>query len=308
MNSPTKLSTDQILPSLDSDFLRTFVAIAELGSFSKAARQVFRTPSAVSMQIKKLEEMLDTSLFKRDSRSVELTYEGEILLGYARRILALNYEVLSRFLKPAMSGTVRLGSPEDYSSRLLPIILKKFSETHPHVTVDVVIDASESLIERYERGDLDVTLMTSAPNSPLMAEQSVVLEESIVWVGLKGGQAWQQNPVPVTMWEAGCAWRDRTVESLEDAGKEYRVAYMSANSIAQRAAVMADLAIAAFPASFIDPPLTRLGKQQGLPDPGNYQIRMLARSDLDPVGEAVRDHVISSFEAFKAGELECCPV
>lgn len=308
MNSPTQIPTDQVLSSLDSEFLRTFVAIAEFGSFSKAAKQVFRTPSAVSMQVKKLEEILGTSLFKRDSRSVELTYEGEILLGYARRILALNSEVLSRFLKPTMTGTVRLGSPEDYGSRLLPVILKKFSETHPYVTVDVVIDTSEKLVERYDRGELEVTLMTSRTVDPLIAEQSLVLEEPFVWVGLKGGQAWQQDPVPVTMWEPGCAWRNRMVECLEEAGKDYRIAYMSANSIAQRAAVIADLTIAAFPASFIDPPLVRLGAQQGLPEPGTYHIRMLARPDLDTVGEAVKDHVIASFEAFKTGELECCPV
>lgn len=308
MNIQSQINPDSTFTALDMDFLKTFIAIAELGSFSKAAKQIFRTPSAVSMQIKKLEENLKTPLFKRDSRSVELTYDGEILLGYARRIIALNNEALSRFLKPTMTGTVRLGSPEDYGSRLLPSILKKFACSHPHVMVDVIIDSTENLTKRQEAGELDVMLMTANPESPISPNQMVVLEEPLVWVGMKGGQAHLQEPIPLTMWEPGCAWRTRMVEALESAGRSYRVAYMSANSIAQRAAVVADLTIAAFPKSFIEPPLVRLGETLGLPEPGTYQIRLNTRTNLDAIGEAVRDHVIASFEAFKNGELECCSV
>lgn len=308
MNAQSSVIIDSCFQSLDTEFLKTFVSIAELKSFSKAAKQVYRTPSAVSMQIKKLEEMLNTSLFDRNSRSVALTYEGEILLGYAKRILALNNEVLSRFLKPTMTGTVKLGSPEDYGYRLLPMILKKFASTHPHVMVDVIIDSSENLLKRYEAGELDVTLITCETNADLEDDQTVVLEEPLVWVGLKNGQAWQQDPIPVTMWENGCAWRARMVEALEKAGRDYRIAYKSANAVAQRAAIMADLTIAAFPHSFVEAPLVRLGEAQGLPDPGSYHIRLKTRPSLDPVGEAVRDHVIASFEAFKCGELECLPL
>ncbi len=308
MNIQSHINPDTTLAALDMEFLKTFIAISELGSFSKAAKRVFRTPSAVSMQIKKLEEILKTPLFKRDSRSVELTYDGEILLGYARRIIALNNEALSRFLKPTMTGTVRLGSPEDYGSRLLPTILKNFACSHPHVMVDVVIDSTENLTKRHEAGELDVMLTTAKPESPLEINQTVILEEPLAWVGMKGGQAHLQDPIPLTMWEPGCAWRSRMVEALEHAGRSYRVAYMSANSIAQRAAVIADLTIAAFPKSFIEPPLVRLGEVLGLPEPGTYQIRLSTRANLDAVGEAVRDQVIASFEAFKTGELECCAV
>ena len=160
MNIQVPYKGESSLPTLDMEFLRTFVTISDLGNFSKAAKKVHRTPSAVSMQVKKLEEVLNCSLFKRDARSVTLTQEGELLLGYARRILMMNNEVLSKLLVPEMTGTVRLGSPEDYGSRLLPIILQKFSETHPHVAVDVVIDSSQSLLDRLEAGELDVTMFT----------------------------------------------------------------------------------------------------------------------------------------------------
>lgn len=128
------------LPMLDIDVLRTFVAIADTGSFSSAANAVFRTPSAVSMQIKKLEEQLGVAVFDRDARSVTLTSDGEILLGYARRLLALNREAVSKFVAPTVTGVVRLGSPDDIGECVLPLVLKRFSESHPGVTVDVVID------------------------------------------------------------------------------------------------------------------------------------------------------------------------
>lgn len=305
MNVQSRILNDKVFASLDMEFLKTFVAIAELGSFSKASRQVYRTPSAVSMQIKKLEEMLDTSLFVRDARSVSLTQDGEMLLGYAKRILALNSEIMSRFLHPEMTGTVRLGSPDDYGSRLMPVILRKFANTHPQVMVDVVIDTTERLTERMAEGELDVAMTTASMDQPIMKDEMVLLEEPLVWVGLKGGCAYLQDPVPVAMWENGCAWRSGAVQSLEKMNKAYRVAYMTASIIGQRAAILSDLAVAVAPKSFIEGPIVRLPEKDGYTDPGNYQIRLRSKHDLDSVALAVRDHVISSFDAFKRGELEC---
>src|SRR6478735_8333759 len=138
------------LPLLDNDVLRTFVAIAETGNFSTAADAVLRTPSAVSMQIKKLEEQLRTTLFLRDARSVSLTQHGEMLLSYARRMLALSNEAVSRFIMPELTGVVRLGAPEDIGERLLPSILKSFAESYPGIMVDVTIDMSIGLKKRME--------------------------------------------------------------------------------------------------------------------------------------------------------------
>src|SRR6476646_7522741 len=116
------ISFRQPLPLLDLDVLRTFVAIAETGNFSTAAEVVFRTPSAVSMQVKKLEEQLGTILFLRDARSVSLTEGGEVLLGYARRMITLSNEAVSRFIMPDMRGVARVGAPEDIGERLLTAV------------------------------------------------------------------------------------------------------------------------------------------------------------------------------------------
>lgn len=149
------------LPLLEMDVLKTFVAIAETGNFTTAAETVYRTPSAVSMQIKKLEEMLGCTLFLRDARSVSLTPKGELLLGYARRLLSLNNETVSRFLLPDMNGVVRVGAPEDVGERILPDVLKRFAETYPNVTIDVSIGMSNAMRKRVDEHRLDIAVFNS---------------------------------------------------------------------------------------------------------------------------------------------------
>lgn len=293
------------LPALEIDVLKTFVAIAETGSFSKAAQRVHRTPSAVSMQVKKLEEMLGRPMFNRDSRSVKITVDGERLLRYARRILALNSEVVGQFVVPSMRGTVRLGATDDYGSRLLPVILRRFADSHPNVSVDVVVENSNLLTQMLEEGKLDVVMRTASPRNPLMAGECVLLEEKLAWAGVKGGCAHEKTPLPVSFWESGCAWRETAVEGLDKLGIDYRVAYMSAQTTGHRAVLIADLAIAPFAASLIEAPLVRLDQSIGLPELGTYQVRLLTHPDADLVAGAVFDHVAASFESFKSGDLEC---
>ncbi|MFZ2099927.1 MAG: LysR substrate-binding domain-containing protein [Oricola sp.] len=305
MNVPQKIETAVNPLLLEADLLKTFVAIVETGSFSRAAQRVFRTPSAVSMQVKKMEELLGASVFDRDSRSVTLTGNGEVLLSYARRILALNREMMARFITPDMAGTVRFGAPDDYGIRLIPHILKKFAATHPNVTVDVVIDGSARLSERFRSGALDVALVNALPESPLVDGCEVVLEEPLVWAGARGGTAHTRSPLPLTMWEQGCAWRTTAVGALEQAGIAYRVAYMSGNYAVQTAAVEADLAIAPIPALLVEGNLMRLGHAHGLPELRSTQIRMWTRDVDDCAITAVADHVRSSIEAWKSGELDC---
>jgi DNA-binding transcriptional LysR family regulator len=175
MNAPL----NHPMPILDLDVLRTFVAIAETGSFTLASTAVFRTPSAVSMQIKKLEDILGVSVFTRDARSVSLTQDGEMLIGYARRMLALNREAVSKFIVPDIAGIVRLGSPDDYGERVLPTVLRRFAKTHPAIAVDVTIDMTSNLRRRLSERQLDITLFTARRDIPGDAE--ILLTEPIVW-------------------------------------------------------------------------------------------------------------------------------
>jgi DNA-binding transcriptional LysR family regulator len=286
MNAPL----NHPMPTLELDVLRTFVAIAETNSFSAAANAVFRTPSAVSMQIKKLEETLKRPVFKRDARNVSLTGDGEILLSYARRLLAINREAVSKFVTPDISGIVRLGSPDDYGERVLPSVLKRFAETHPSIAVDTVVDQSVNLRRRLTEGTLDLTIMTCSSDT-VPADAEILLTEDIVWAGARGGCAHLREPLPVSMWEEGCAWRLRALEGLSRADRAYRVAYMSAHTAGQRAAILADLAIAPLPKSFVGDGLARLGPEDGLPDLGTYNIILVVAPNASAPVLAAADHL-----------------
>ena len=293
MNAPL----NHPVPLLDLDVLRTFVAIAETGSFTLAAGSVFRTPSAVSMQIKMLEDILGASVFLRDARSVTLTQEGEMLMGYARRMLALNREAVSKFIVPDIAGVVRLGSPDDYGERILPTVLKRFAKTHPAIAVDVIIDMSGNLRRRLAERQLDITLLTARNNVPSDAE--VLLTEPIVWGGAKGGCAHLRDPLPVSLWEEGCVWRADALDALGRAGRNYRVAYMSAHTAGQRAAILSDLAIAPLPKSFIGEEIVALGPDEGLPLLSNYNLAMIVAPDASAPVQAAADHIRATFESFR---------
>jgi DNA-binding transcriptional LysR family regulator len=274
-------------PLLESDVLKTFIGIAESGSFTRTAAQIFRTTAAVSQQIRRLEETLGSSLFLREHRRVRLTPDGELLLGYARRLLQLNEEAVAHFLTPRLAGTVRFGSAFDIGVGALPELLAQFALSHPAVQVAVSVGRSNELLERLDAGDLDLILI----NSGTAIEDSrgeIISSEPLVWVGRDGGLAVKRDPLPLALASHGCAWRRAALDGLERSGRDYRIAYTSEQCAGQEAAVLADLAIAAFPASLVKPPLRRLSQQEhGLPALGNCHIKRLCASNLSEASEAL---------------------
>src|SRR5438552_14242195 len=147
---------------LDVDQLRTLIAIAETGSFTRAAEAVHKTQSAVSMQMKRLEERLDRPIFARDGRASKLTEDGGRLLDYARRIIKLNVEAIGAFSDAELSGRVRLGVPDDYADRYLPDIMARFSRAYPGAELTVMCEPTVDLVERIDRGELDLAIITHA--------------------------------------------------------------------------------------------------------------------------------------------------
>src|SRR4029077_155819 len=146
---------------IDIDQLRTFIAIVETGSFTKAAEVVHKTQSAVSMQMKRLEERLSKPIFARDGRASKLTEDGERLLDYARRIVKLNVEALAAFNDRELTGRVRLGVPDDYADRYLPEIMARFSRAYPGVELTIMCEPSIELIERIDANELDLDIVTN---------------------------------------------------------------------------------------------------------------------------------------------------
>ncbi|ESR22833.1 LysR substrate-binding domain-containing protein [Lutibaculum baratangense] len=288
--------TGRQLPLLEIDLLRTFVEIAETGSFSRAARSVARTPSAVSMQMKRLEEIVGKTLFVRDARSVRLTGDGEALIGYARRILRLSNEAVGMFRSPELEGLVRLGTPDDFGTRFLPNILSRFARTHPGVEVQVTLGMSKGLLKRLDAGALDLALVTTGGGRQMLERGRVVYTEPLVWGGLENGCAYEQRPLPLALATNGCAWRASALSALDAAGLPYRVAYSSEHCAGQMAAIRADLAIAPFAESLIEPPLVRLDERHGLPPIGDYQMVIAEGRNLGPAAEALVQQVVDGFD------------
>lgn len=283
------------LPLLELDTLRILVAIADTGNFSAAAEVVFRTPSAVSMQVKKAEELLGRTLFKRDSRSVVATPDGERLVQHGRRMLALNREMVSSFITPEVTGVVRLGAPDDVIEHTLPDLLCRFAHTHCGITVDVEVDSSRNLTRKVRSGELDLAIVTFAPDVARQEGVEILLEEPLTWAGARHGVAHEQNPLPLSVWEEGCSWRNAGIRSLVNSQREYRIAFQSAHIGGQRAALKADLAIAPLPVSICVEGIVALGEQQGLPALGNYVLAMVESESLSGPARAAADHLRASF-------------
>jgi DNA-binding transcriptional LysR family regulator len=282
-------------PLLELDLLKTLVAIADTGNFSAAADAVHRTPSAVSMQVKKLETLVGKPLFTRDSRTVSPTPDGERLLEHGRRLLALNREIVAQFRTPDIEGIVKLGAPDDVAERWLPSMLQRFSATHCCVTVDVLVDTSSRLREKTKTGHLDLCLYTTHPEAAKKEGAEVLLKEPLVWAGARNGVAWEQNPLPISVWEEDCAWRTAAVDSLKKSKRNFRIAFMSAHISAQRAALTADLAVAPMPRSSCHDGIVQLGKQQGLPALRHYALAMDITSNASDAVMAAADHLRASF-------------
>jgi DNA-binding transcriptional LysR family regulator len=198
---------------LDIDQLKTFVAIADTGSFTKAADLVHKTQSAVSMQMKRLEERLGRPVFERDGRQSKLSEDGEKLLDYARRIVRLNLECLATFGDVDLTGRVRLGVPDDYADRYLPEILARFSRSNPRVEVTVVCEPTPMLSERVHAGDLDLAIITHVEAKGYVSE--IVRVEQLLWITSTRHCVHEETPLPLALGRPTCNWRQSATEAME---------------------------------------------------------------------------------------------
>jgi DNA-binding transcriptional LysR family regulator len=281
---------------LELDLLRTLVAIADTGSFNRAARAVFRTPSAVSMQMKKLEEQVGKPLFAKDGRSVALTPDGESLVGYGRRILKLAEEALRRFRAPAIEGRISLGTPDDYAGQYLPNILARFAASHPNVEVDVRCQSTVDLLEDLEKGTVDIALVSAGHNQ---RSGNSIHREPLVWAGLRHGCAHERSPLPLAVSHLGCCWRKQAIDALDRAGISYRIAYSSRHYLGQLAAVIGGVAIAPFPYSTVTGDLRVLGEDAGLPPIGHFEIELRRSTKATgPLFDALENHIVSNFRGY----------
>jgi DNA-binding transcriptional LysR family regulator len=280
--------------SLDLDQLRTFVAIAETGSFTRAGDLVFKTQSAVSMQMRRLEERIGKPIFTRDGRTSRLTEEGERLLGYARRIVRLAEETVAAFDETELTGSVRLGTPDDYADRFLPEILARFSRSNPRVEVSVTCEPSTELIRQARTGEIDLAIVTHCGEGPV----EVVRQEPLLWVGSAQHEVADQEILPLALARPPCLWRDATIAALTGVGRKYRILYQSGNATAISAAVLAGLAVTVLAESALRRGMRVLGEADGLPRLPNCEIGIIRsqRRQETPLVRALAEHIVSSLD------------
>ena len=268
------------VPQLSPDLLRTFVAAADLGSFTKAGTQAHRTQSAVSMQVKKLEEDLGRPLFLRQGRGVVLTPDGETLYRYARRLLALHDQALAALTGPELGGVVRFGAPEDYAAHFLPQALRRFALAHPGVEVQVYCHASPELSALFADGELDV-MLTTEEHGPGPNRRRLGLE----WIVAEHGGPLDERPLPLALFHAGCPYRRNALLALEEAGIPYRVAYTSPSMTGVLPAVQAGLAVAPAAETCQAPGCRRTAPRDGIPPiaPMSIALHRAANSESEAV-------------------------
>lgn len=285
-----------LIPGLDPDLLRSFTFIAEEGSFTRAARRVGRTQAAVSMQVQRLEALLGHRLITRaKGGAVHLTPHGQHLLGHARSLLALNDEIWASFREPALRGTVRLGTPDDYALRFLPAVLRRFAEHHPAIEVEVLCAPSDEVVAQLKAGALELAVCSAGyghigwPMTPLW-------NGPLTWITSTRHAPHRQDPLPLAVTGAGCFWRCGAEEALQRAGRRYRIAYHSKSQLGTHAPVLAGLAITFGAAGPLPDGLRAMRADEDLPPLPRYDVVLLERQGANsPVIRALARHVVEAF-------------
>lgn len=278
---------------LDTIALKSFIAIAETGTFSHAADTVGRTQSALSLQIKKLEESLGCALFNRTSRKVALTEQGEIFLGYAKRIIQLQWEAYSRLKEPDVEGEIRLGTPEDFATHYLPEVLATFRKHHPRVQLNVECDLTLNLLEGFKQGAFDIVLVKRDPQR--MKGGIKVWREPLVWAAVDHARI--EEPLSLVLSPQPCIYRARALAALDRAKKPWHITYTSPSLAGTLAAVKAGLGITVLPANMLPPGIHPIRTEIKLPELADAEIALLKRDDVNKAGDMLAEHIVHSLES-----------
>jgi DNA-binding transcriptional LysR family regulator len=251
-----------VKPQLNIEFLRSFTAIAEAGAMSRAAERVGRTQAALSQQVKKLETAIQQPLMVRTSRGITLTSHGERLLGHAQKILRAHDEAVGELMGVRLLGNVRFGCPDDYARVFLPPLLQTFAHQHPQVLVEVICAPTPRLLEKLDDHRLDIAII-SLPDG---AQRSQFLRrEPFVWVGVRGGEAHRFDPLQLALSDLDTLDHQAATQSLQRAGRPYRIAYASGSIAGLTAVVRSGQAITVLTRTAVPADLQILPRSSGLP-------------------------------------------
>ena len=248
---------------LDTDQLRSFLAIVDSGSFTRAAERVNKTQSAVSMHVRRLEEQLGCALFVKDGRGSKLTAEGGTLIDFARRMMQVEAGALAALSRKALKGVVRLGIPDDYAEAFLADILTRYHKHHPAVEISVVCENSVELLALLRANGLDLALVTEVAGA---SDIEIIREEPLVWAAAKRFHPDESAPLPLAMGSQNCIWRREAEIALRTSpARATRVLFYSKNYSAMASVVRAGLAATVIPLGMVGQDMRVLGAECGLP-------------------------------------------
>lgn len=267
--------------TFDLDVLRTFVAGMELGSFARAAQRLGRSTSAVSAQLKKLEDQAGAPLLRKEGRGLVLTEAGETMLAYARRLLDLNDEAAMAIGTLDLGGRVRLGVQEDFGETALPEVLSRFSRAHPRVKIEARIARNGELQEHIAAGQLDLAVIWGEAEQGLKGER--ITELPMRWIGPEDGAPLPRagEPLPLVLFEPPCLFRSAATQALDQAGLSWRVTFTSPSLAGVWAATAAGLGVTLRTPWGLRSALTVLGADRGLPLPMPAIALTLVRAEAD---------------------------
>lgn len=281
---------------VDTALLRSFVVLAETGSFSRTGRRVGRSQSAISGQIRKLEDALGRVLFDRTTRRVRLTRDGEALLGYARRMIATADAMIDHFRSADIAGEVRFAAPDDFASAYLPGILGEFAAAHEFVTLHVSCELTLRLIEQFEAGLHDLVIVKSDPARPYPGARKL-RREALVWVGAPAlalpfdeaqrRYAALERALPLVLSPAPCVYRSRAAAALDARGVAWTPTYMTQSLAGSLAAVRAGLGWSVMPRAMVPEDLAALDERLGWPALDPAEIALLTREPASPAAAAL---------------------
>ena len=281
--------------NLDITTLRSFVAVAQSGGVTRASGFLNLTQSAVSMQIKRLEELLGLTLLDRSGRKIALTAAGEQLLAYARRMVTMNDEIFARLTDQDYEGELMLGVPHDIVYPVIPQVLQRFSVEYPRVKVQLLSSYTSNLKEQFRRGEIDVILTTE---SGLEEGGETLIDVPLRWIGAPGGSAWRQRPLRLAFCRF-CLCRPGALGALDAAGLEWEMAVESDNDRTIEATVSADLAITAMLEGHAPPYLEHISTAgTDLPDLGTQRINLYGNSAKPEMVAQLQSMIRQGFGAF----------
>ncbi len=266
---------------LDIDLLRHFVTIVETGGFTAAGEVLGRTQSAVSLSVKRLEDIVGKRVFRRNNRTTELTVEGEVLLGFARRILELNDETLRRVQSPEAEGTLRLGIAEHFVSAHLPKLLRRCFEDFPRVCIELKVGLSRDLLERLDGGDLDLVIAKRERSSQ---RGRLLWREPLAWAAGRDYELPSRDtPVPLAVLPAPCSYRQHAISALGAIGRSWRVVATCDTVAGTLAVVEAGAAISVVSRSAMPSHLRELKRQDGLPNLPEAEVAVFGENTTSSI-------------------------